>query len=46
MSIPTINLRKIDRKRLDNLQERATNDLDYTDIWYMALQPQWPLNLR
>jgi Plasmid encoded RepA protein len=35
MNIPVINLRKIDRKRLDSLQERTTNDLDYTDIWYI-----------
>jgi hypothetical protein len=30
-----VNLRKIDRKRLDSLQERTTNDLDHSDIWYI-----------
>ena len=30
-----VNLRKIDRKRLDSLQERITNDLDHSDIWYI-----------
>ena len=35
MSIPVINIRKIDQKRLDSLHERATNDLDHTDIWYI-----------
>ena len=35
MSIPVINLRKIDQKRLDSLHERTTNDLDHSDIWYI-----------
>jgi len=35
MNIPVINLRKIDQKRLDSLRERATNDLDHSDIWYI-----------
>ena len=35
MSIPVINLRKIDEKRLDSLHERTTNDLDHSDIWYI-----------
>src|SRR5437763_11309442 len=34
-SIPHITLRPVDRKRLDSLQERTTNDLDHSDIWYI-----------
>src|SRR4051812_20840839 len=30
-----VNLRPIDQKRLNNLQERVTNDLDHSDIWYI-----------
>jgi hypothetical protein len=30
-----INLRKIDRKRLNSLHERATTDLDNSSIWYI-----------
>ena len=35
MSIPVINIRKIDQKRLDSLHERAVNDLEHSDIWYI-----------
>src|SRR5438874_11767981 len=30
-----VNLRPIDQKRLNNLQERVTNALDHSDIWYI-----------
>jgi hypothetical protein len=30
-----INLRQIDRKRLNQLQERTTNALSHEDIWYI-----------
>ena len=30
-----INLRKIDRKRLDGLYERTTNALSHDDVWYI-----------
>ena len=39
MSIPVINIRKIDQKRLDSLHERAVNDLEHSDIWYNPYGP-------
>lgn len=35
MNIPHITLRKIDQKRLDSLHQRAVNDLEHPDIWYI-----------
>jgi hypothetical protein len=30
-----IDIRNIDRKRLNNLHERTTTDLDHSDVWYI-----------
>jgi hypothetical protein len=35
MNDKVIDLRAIDRKRLDNLHERTTTDLDHSDVWYI-----------
>jgi hypothetical protein len=35
MSEIVINLRAVDRKRLDSLHERTTTNLDHSDIWYI-----------
>ena len=35
MIIPVINLRKIDQKRLDGLQERTETELASNDIWFI-----------
>jgi hypothetical protein len=31
----TLQLRPVDRKRIDSLQERAENPLSQEDIWYI-----------
>ena len=35
MSDIVINLRAVDRKRLDSLHKRTMTDLDHSDIWYI-----------
>ena len=30
-----IDIRAIDRKRLDSLHERTTTDLNHADVWYI-----------
>jgi hypothetical protein len=42
-----INLRAVDRKRLDRLQERTTEPLTSDDVWYITgCEFQVPQNSR